>query len=107
MENDLWWKTPSVADNIRLKTNFIKRHPLVEDDPQWKTTFSGKQPLVEDSLWWKTTYGGRRPSMEDDFWRKTILACCLVRFAAFFVLFLAVVCVLLCGSIFCDVCVMV
>ena len=46
----------------------------------------GRRPSVEDDLWWKTTYGGRRPSVEDNFCWKTILACCLVRFAAFFTL---------------------
>ena len=34
--------------------------------------------MVEDDL------QGRRPSVEDNFWWQTILACCLVRFAAFF-----------------------
>ena len=59
------------------------RRPLVEDDLQWKTTSVGRRPLVEDDFWWKTTFGGRRPLVEDDFWWKTILACCLIRFAAF------------------------
>ena len=71
-----WWKT-----------TFDGRRPSVEEDLQWKTTFGGRRPSVEDDLWWKKTYGGKRPSVEDDFWWKTILACCLVRFAAFFTLF--------------------
>ena len=74
----------SVEDNLWWKTTFGGRRPLVEDDLRWKTTFGGRQPLVEDTLWWKTTYSRRRPSVEDNFWGKTILACCLVRFAAFF-----------------------
>ena len=72
---------------------FGRRQPLVENDPQWKmtfsgrhlqwkTTFGGRQPLVEDNLWWKKTFGGRRPSIEDDL--RCILACCLLRFATFF-----------------------
>ena len=59
----------------------------MEDDLWWKTTFGGRRPSVEDDFRWKTTYGGRRPSVEDDFLGKTILACCLVRSAAFFTLF--------------------
>ena len=55
-----------------------------EDDLRWKTTIGGRRLSVDDDLRWKTTFGGRRPSMEDEFWWKTILACCLVRFAAFF-----------------------
>ena len=39
--------------------------------------------MVEDDLWWKTTFGGRQPMVEDDLWWKTILACSLVRSAAF------------------------
>jgi len=76
-------RRPLVEDDLRWKTTSVGRQPLVEDDLGWKTTFGGRQPLVEDDLWWKMTYGGRRPSVEDDFWWKTILACCLVRFAAF------------------------
>ena len=64
------------------------RQHLVEDDLWWKANFGGRRPLVEDDLRWKKTYSGTRPSVEEDFWWKTILACCLVRFAAFFVLLL-------------------
>ena len=73
MEDDLCWKT-----------TFGRRQPLVEADLRWKMTFDGRRPSVEDDLWLKTTYGGRQPSVEDDFWWKMILACCLVSFAAFF-----------------------
>ena len=38
--------------------------------------------MLEDDFWWKTTFGGRQPSVEDDL--QWILACCLLRFAAFF-----------------------
>ena len=38
---------------------------------------------MEDDLGWKMTLGGRRPWVEDDL--QWILACCLVRFKAFFV----------------------
>ena len=55
---------------------------MVEDDLQGKRPLCGRRPLMEDHLQWKTTYGGRQPSVEDDLcW---ILACCLLRFAAFF-----------------------
>ena len=57
------------------------------DVEMWKTTFGGRRPLVEDDLQWKTTFGGRQPSVEDDLLEEDlrwILACCLVRFAAFF-----------------------
>ena len=37
---------------------------------------------VEDDLRWKTTFGGRWSSVEYDL--QWILACCLVRFASFF-----------------------
>ena len=37
---------------------------------------------MKDDLWRKTTCGRRQPSVEDDL--RWILACCLVRFAAFF-----------------------
>ena len=57
------------------------RRPSVEDDLWWKMTFGGRRPLVEDDIWWKTTFRGRRPSVEDDL--QLILACCLIRFAAF------------------------
>ena len=58
------------------------RRPSVEDDLWWKMTFDGKRPLVEDNLRWKMTFGGRRPSVKDNL--RWILACCLLRFAAFF-----------------------
>ena len=67
------------------------RRPWVEDDLWWKTPFGGRRSSVEDDLWWKKTYSGRRPSVEENFWGKTILACCLVRFAAFFKLWLGAV----------------
>ena len=79
-----------MEDGLRWRKTFSGRQPSVEDDLQWKTTFSGRRPSVEDDLRWKTTYdlwwkmtcSGRRPSAEDDlYW---ILACCLLRFAAFF-----------------------
>ena len=66
VEDDLWWKT-----------TFGGRRPSVEDDPQWMMTFGRRQPLMEDNPWWKTTFSGTRP-----LW---ILACCLLRFAAFFI----------------------
>ena len=56
---------------------------MMEDNLWWKTTFGGRRPLVEDDLWWKMTLGGRQPAVEHDLQWK-ILACCLVRFAAFF-----------------------
>ena len=57
--------------------------PAVEDDLQWKITFGGGRPSMEDDLLWKTNCSGRGPSAEDDLcW---ILACYLLRFAAFFV----------------------
>ena len=81
-------RRPLVEDDLRWKTTSVGRRPLekplVEDDLRWKMTFGGRRPSVEDDLWLKTTYGGRQPSVEDDFWWKMILACCLVRFAAFF-----------------------
>ena len=43
-----------------------------------------KYSSMEDDLQGKTTFGGRQPLVEDDFWWNTILACCLVCFAAFF-----------------------
>ena len=90
VEDHFWWKTtfggrwPLVEDELWWKTTFGGRRLSVEDDLRWKTTFGGRGPLVEDNLWLTMTYGGRRPSVEDNFWWKTILACCLVRFAAFF-----------------------
>ena len=44
-----------------------KYRPAVEDDLCWKTTFSRRLPVVEDELCW-------------------ILACCLLRFVAFFII---------------------
>ena len=44
----------------------------------------GRCPSVEDNFQWMTTLKGRRPLLEDDLRWKTILACCLVRFEAFF-----------------------
>ena len=67
------------------------RRPSVEDNLRWKMTSAGRGPLVEDDLQWKKTFGGRRPFLEDEMCLKTnfsgrcwILACCLLRFAAFF-----------------------
>ena len=77
-------RRPLVEDYLPWKTTYVGRRPLVEDDLWWKTTFGGRPLLVEDNLWWTMTYGGRRLSVEDNFWWKTILACCLVRFAAYF-----------------------
>merc|ERR1712115_743812 len=79
-------KRPLVEDDLCWKMTFGGRRPFAEDDLRRKTTCGRRRPSVEDNLWWKTTYGGRQPSVEDNFWRKTILACCLVRFAAFFIL---------------------
>ena len=56
--------------------SFGGKQPSLEDKLWRKTTFGGRHPLVED------TFGGRQPSMEDDI--SWILACCLVRFEAFF-----------------------
>ena len=87
-ENDHQWKTifrgrqPLVEDNLWCKTTFGEIQPWVEDDLWWKTTCGGRWPLVEYNLFWKTTFGGRQPWAEDDLW--WILACYLVRFAAFF-----------------------
>ena len=78
--NDIGGRRPLLEDNLRWKTTFSGRHPSVEDDFRWKTTFGWKM-----TFGWMTTFGGRRPTVEDDFWWKTILACCLVRFVAFFV----------------------
>ena len=61
---------------------FCGRRPLVEDNLQWKTTFGGRWLSMEDNLRWKTTFGGRQPSVEDNL--QWSLACCLLRFAAFF-----------------------
>ena len=72
-----------MEDALQWKMTFGGRRPLVEDDLRWKMTFGGRRPLLEDDLWWKMTCGGKRPSVEDDVWWKTILACCLVHFAAF------------------------
>ena len=73
-----------VEDDLRWKMTFGGRQHLAEDNLWLKTTFSGRWPLVEDRLRQKVILSGRRPSVKDDFWWKTILACCLVRFAAFF-----------------------
>ena len=71
-----------VEDDLQLKTTFGGRWPSVEDDLRWKTSFGGRRPLVEDNIWWKKNFGGRQPSVEDDI--RWILACFLLRFAAFF-----------------------
>ena len=101
MEDDLPWKMTFGGRQPLVTHNLSKRRPSVEEDLQWKTTFDGRRPddlwvkttfggrrlLVEDNLRWKTTFGGRQPSVEDDLLEEDlrwILACCLVRFAAFF-----------------------
>ena len=98
MKDNLWWKMtfggrrPLVEDDLLWKTNFIGRWTSVEDNLQWKRTFGGRRLSVEDDLQWKTTFGEddlwwkitcsrRRPSVEDTLC--CILACCLLRFAAF------------------------
>ena len=67
VEDDHWWKTTFGGRQLREQDEFL-----------WKTTFVGRRPTEEYDLWWKTIFGGRRPS-EDH-------ACCLLRFAAFFLL---------------------
>ena len=97
MEDDLQWKMTNikliidtdiepVEDDLRWLTTFIGRQTSVKDDLQWKTTFGGRNPSVKDDLWWKMTFNGSRPSVEDDLRWKAFIACCLVRFAAFFIL---------------------
>ena len=72
MEDDLWWKQPSVEDIIWGKTAFGGRQPLMEDNLLWKMTFGGRQPLVEDNLKLMTTFGGRRSLVEDHLqWKMT------------------------------------
>ena len=82
--------------NLINKCNVLHRKLVVRTE--WKTIFGGGRPLVEDVLRWKTTFVGRRPAVEHDLQLKTtcsgawpsvddnlrwILACCLLRFAAF------------------------
>ena len=87
VEVNLPWKTmlggrqPLVEDDLQWKTILGGRLPVVEDNLQWKMTFSGRRPLMEDDLRWKSTFGGRKHLVEDNL--RWILACCLVRFAAF------------------------
>ena len=89
VEDDLRWKMnfggrqPLVEANLRWKTTLGGRWPLVVEDLRRKTTFSARWPLVGDNLQWEATFGWRRSFVEDDFQWKTILACCLVCFAAF------------------------
>ena len=71
-----------MEDNLWLMTTFGGGRPRVEDNLCWKTAFGGRQPWVEDDLGWKTNLDGKQPSVEDDL--QWILACCLVRFASFF-----------------------
>ena len=77
VEDVLWWKM-----------TYGGRRPLVGDDSWWKRAYGGRRPSVEDDLRWKTTFGGRQISLEDNLWwednLRWILACCLLRFAAFF-----------------------
>ena len=78
-----------------MRSDQIGRGKGVKDNPKsksclWWTTkcniwgFGLIDMFLEIKVWWKTTFSGRRPSVEDDFWWKMFLACCLVRFAAFF-----------------------
>ena len=93
VEHILQWKMTLggrrtlVEDELRWKTTFGGRRPLVEDYLQWKTTFGwttcGRRRLsLQDNLRWKMPFGGRKPLVEQDI--QWILACCLLRFAAFF-----------------------
>ena len=69
-------------DDLQLKMTLDERQALVEDDLRLKMTLDERQTLVEDDLRWETTVGGRQLSVEDNL--QWFLACCLVRFAAFF-----------------------
>ena len=82
MKDDLCWKMTFAGRRTRLKTTFGGRQSSVEDNLRWKMTFAGRRPSVEDDFWSKMTFGGRRPSVEDNL--QWILACCLLRLAAFF-----------------------
>ena len=73
MEDDLWWRRPSLEDDLRWKTTFCERRHPVEGDILWKTTFGGKRPSLEDVLQWKTTFDGRPPLMKDNLWWKMTL----------------------------------
>ena len=55
IEDDFWWKTPLMEEDLWRKRTFHGRRPLTEDDLGRKTTF-----------WRKTTLDGRQLLTEDN-----------------------------------------
>ena len=55
MEDNLWWKTP-----------------LMEDNLSWKLIYDTRWPLMGDDLWWEACFDRRHPSMEDEWDSKTL-----------------------------------
>ena len=50
MEDEFWWKTTLMEDNLWRKTTFGGRQPLMENNLWRKTTFDNLSPLKIQSL---------------------------------------------------------